>query len=1298
VRRLSRRAPPTLQYSDADGLLTLGKYSPRSFGQGAAGSRSFGQGAAAVLGRSFGRVPRVFGRRRLLSPGDDARGPPLLPPVRAFAPTGEREETRGLLPPELAHLLDLSALCSDVQTVQKLNEIVDPLCRRFLLGVEEDSSPLPEVTLDVSGNPYSVSPATKKELFRLTDPKELSLPPPPPAGARRVKVQDFITDRTNEHLDASFPFHLLFTEENLERCRLTAEEMPARTGSHTSLNLAPGVTKVELAKCLMARGVADMFSEDAPGMRTTEAAGCFTLLKSEVPTVKTRFVFDGVNENRPYSMAKLQLIYLEILAAHPVLAQRLELSDKLMDIPDPHGVTDMPEGAVCVSSGDYSDYFYQILTYLWLISSQAFGWFDGADFGRPGERLRLAMVVCAMGNWLSALIAHVLHRSFLNRVFVQREEALRALPEEWASPEHRQDLAIVRATAARSPDGLVAWTDVPLRMRHKASRMLRKDGRRDPADAELGLREHLRVPVDALTLEPLPPGVSGLPGAPAVRMKTTLLGGRKDARARVRKARGDDDDPAELVFVNLAVVYQDDCDVYTFPSKRLGTAEGVRLGLQAGSLLRLLIILAADVVGLRQNFGKLKFAGNGKHVTLGVGVDFVSAHLMRFAVRAVKRRRLASALHLIISSGARCVEVEYFESLLGDAVWCLLCRRPLLSVLRLAYKALHKAKRKGAVRLLLFDGLRLELFLLAAVLPLAEERSRSFADVLYTFDASGASKKGAGGYGVATRIGLSEAVATELCTVVEPGTGNLPVFKVGPDFEVPMTRQENPAHADIAREATDFLKFDWESSKPEWEAPIFGSFKVSPRIINLGECYAGAKAFQHDAQRPDSRGKLLPLGGDNRTAQHCFQNGRSSVGDMNQVMRTTAVRSVIYDVRGAWFWLPSEANSSDGPSRWCRRPRGREARMWAGEGGRPPVWMTSGEAKKPGPPRTPWHPYKGVKPTIAQVLNAPLALFTLKYDVDTARVYLQAIDGFFAYLSDHPGQHFTVEGALVGFIFELYQTRKAPKQTAIVLLAAIGKFHPKLAISGDLKLPQLALQGWRKMHSGISWLPVPYVLNLLFAVLLLSTGDEHKIDVAITALIAFHVYSRGGEMEDLNVEDVMMPGDPHNLAPSTGALCFVKPKAKKPQTVRMDDPFCIQLTAVQLQRVAARPRRSSRRGGTPLFDFGPNGFLRIYQQAQMWAGYAHPPFVRHSVRHGGATDDYAKHVPGQFPLMGRTVLDISVRMRHKNATTTLVYLQDAQAQLQMALRPDVALRMISQFGGVDGMLGIVRGILRMPAL
>jgi hypothetical protein len=513
VRRLRRNAPPTQESwsspCDVEGPLADNDSVPSPFGQE----------VGAVLDQSVDQVPRDRCRRQPSALDGAISGPTLQPPARVLTPASEKSQ----VPPELVHLLGRSALRSDVQSVFQLCEKLEPPCQRSLHGIEEDDEqPAVGVTLDVGGNPYSVSANKKKELFRFTDPKELSLPPPPPRGARQVRVEDFISDRTEEHLDACFPFNLLFTEENLERCRLTEEEMPKRTGPHTSLNLAPGVTKLDLAKHLIKHGVADLFTEETPGMLEAESCGSFSLLKAELPVVKTRFVFDGVNNNRPYSMPKMQQIYLELLAMYPVRAMRLGLSEKIMDMPNPQDVCDMPGGAVCVSTGDYSDYFYQIHTYFWLIASQAFGWFDGADFGRPEQRVRLAMIVLAMGNWLSALIAHVLHRAFLNRVFAQRATALRALPSKWASPEHRQDLEAVRTLAALTPDGMVAWADVPLRMRRKVSRMLEKDGRRNPADAELGLMEELRLPVDALAMEPLPPGVTGITGEPAVRLVTTL--------------------------------------------------------------------------------------------------------------------------------------------------------------------------------------------------------------------------------------------------------------------------------------------------------------------------------------------------------------------------------------------------------------------------------------------------------------------------------------------------------------------------------------------------------------------------------------------------------------------------------------------------------------------------------------------------------------------------------------------------------------------------------------------------------
>jgi integrase len=195
--------------------------------------------------------------------------------------------------------------------------------------------------------------------------------------------------------------------------------------------------------------------------------------------------------------------------------------------------------------------------------------------------------------------------------------------------------------------------------------------------------------------------------------------------------------------------------------------------------------------------------------------------------------------------------------------------------------------------------------------------------------------------------------------------------------------------------------------------------------------------------------------------------------------------------------------------------------------------------------------------------------------------------------------------------------------------------------------------------------------------ILISSASEYDVDVGIAAEVGHHIYARGGEVDALRVSDIVFGDDPRNMASNT-LVFFAKPKAGRPQTAKVDSDFIKFLLKVQVARVRARG------GGAhaPLFDFGPDGFLSRYKKVQVQAGYAKPIFVRHSLRHGGATEDYVTDA--------RHVADISVRLRHAKVATTLIYLQDAQAHLLAHGAPAQVTAAIATLGGLQGLQRRIR--------
>jgi hypothetical protein len=509
-----------------------------------------------------------------------------------------------------------------------------------------------------------------------------------------------------------------------------------------------------------------------------------------------------------------------------------------------------------------------------------------------------------MGSWLSALLVHVAHWTILRRALVAAP--LHALLPRAASVEHLADLAVVDALAAKAEDGLVAWTDIPLRMRRAHCAAFCGS----PGGAGSGRLFGVRVPATALALEPAPSEGDTSRLRDGVVISTVLMGSQPNVRARIASVLSKNTAAVpSRHWVSVIPVYQDDSHSFTYPP---AAPVAVGLDLQVAGYHRLQTVLAADAAGLVQNVSKLAFPSTETTPTLGVEVEFCEGRQMRFAVAAEKRWALAQALREIARSPASNVEEELLESLLGKSNWCFLVRRVLLGVWEVVYKALHSPNRPEGL-VILTPRLRKELWLAAALLPLAEEHSAPFHDTLTLFDASGKSSRGNGGFGVAYKRGVTEAMATELTTSIETECGRLPLFKVLPGHVVPAAR----AHSASARAASAFLAFDWETpGAAGWRAARHGEFRVPLRHVTVGEIVTGGMALRSAARAKGAFATLLPIGGDNQPSLSALMKGRSSIRDMNRVCRIVGARSIFYGVRAKWFWVPSKANSSDGPSRW----------------------------------------------------------------------------------------------------------------------------------------------------------------------------------------------------------------------------------------------------------------------------------------------------------------------------------------------------------------------------------------------
>jgi hypothetical protein len=1074
------------------------------------------------------------------------------------------------------NLHKLSALSKDAPSFlavfRRVLKPVSRFCRSP--AVVRDGKILRHGTLSDASTSYNVSCLERSRLFRFIDPLRGDLDVPQ-AGARVLNVRD--------HLE--WPYTILFAPEAINNYRITP---PADLRGHRSLNLAAGATKRDFFRFLDSRGMLHFASDEA----TLKSAvnGAFSLEKRPG---HNRFVFDGVNGNAEWSMALVQRDFDRLCKAHPDLAALHDCGNKVMNIASPSDIADFPPGIACKSKSDYRNYYFQWNQLPEFLASQAFCNIPGEWVDRPETKVRPCLRLLAMGSWIAALLAHQGHWCILRRTLCRAPLIAKSLGT--ASSEHRADFASVCTLAAAADDNMVAWADVPVRMRAALARYLPSTS---SVAGEHDLDE-LRVPVSALELEPM--SDASLTNQGDIEIHTHLVGCQQKTRARVASTLRLNRTGSRRVYCCLAVVYQDDNDTFTYPPKRVCNPNEMREAFAVAGMHRLVTILGADHVGLLQNFSKLMFPARVLDATLGVDSEFLTQGLVRWAVAAGKRRATAQMIHEAIAPCYALICEDLTRSVLGDTTWAFLVRRPLLSNDDVVYDALDSPNRPDGF-LWLTKPLRRELWRKAALLPLAETITRDLDTTLLTFDASGTNAHGNGGYGVAVKPGLTQEMATELITVIETGCGRLPMFPILPGGLVPVLRDAHPMHRIPAKAATDFLSFSWRhGNTTNWRSLRSGTFKLPPRIVMLAESFAGSLAFQHGARKvtkdvrsaadhdsaiSDAPAPILIMGGDNQGASGSLNKGRSSARDLNAVCRVVAARALYYDVQAAQFWLPSKANPADGPSRWWEERAARQRPVSSATAWLCDVGETSGEASNPGPRKQPsaWHRFKGRK--VPETLPAgAFSLVAAKVSDKTRRAYVKALDGFDAFYADTCQDHATYSDALTAFVQHVHDSGVAPKATVTNLLCCVAYVNPRLKANGTLAMAWKAWGGWGKIVKPVSWLPLPRLFNLLIALTLVLAGTDYDIDVAIACLVAHHTYARGSEIDGLRVQDVVLPRDPRSLAKKF-LLVFGKTKSQRPQTVTIDGSFQQALLRLQMGRVRQRSPEAYADGSALLFDFG----------------------------------------------------------------------------------------------------------------
>jgi hypothetical protein len=756
----------------------------------------------------------------------------------------------------------------------------------------KDQIPIVDVCLRANG--YTVGRNEHDKLFRKIDLLKLDL----------AEGGDELLDPV-ELVD--YPFNVLFTEPCLRQCMVPPSEVEKAKGGQT-LCLAPGTSRPDFIRAIRHMCY---FSTERAFLGAPKNGG-FAYFKKFDGTgqERNRFIFNGVNGNSPFSMTLLEGVYRSLVAADPEAAALLGCGPKAMNIASPTNFCDMPPGASSRSSSDFKSYFFQFAQLPFLLRYQGLCNVPGHEVGMPeAETVRVGLKVLAMGNWMAALIAHAAHWCILNRGLVRRP--LRFFHAAHSSVEHREDLGRAVDMAAASDDGMVAWKDLPERMRRRFVAVVPGMTAHPLGSSKL---EELRVPLCALRCEPTR-DVKGRPVGEWYQAWTTLIGGSRNGRAAVEAMRRENRSQGVDTYAILCTVYQDDQHSFTFGP---WVPKGRDVSLEVAAGHRLVTTLVTDAAGLRQNFSKMEWPTRQTRPVLGIDAEFLPGpeRLVRFSMSPGRRGRIAQEIEAIIalsrcrSRRPRMVSEDLMLSLVGDLVWCFLVKRPLLSCLQIVFRALQSKNRPEGLVLLTLPLLS-ELRVAAGLLCFAESVTADFVDTLWAFDASGKSHWGNGGYGVVYRRGLTQEVATEITTPAGPT--RLSEFRIQEDGTAPAVRLNDRLRRAPAARAAEFMKFQWHRGTGPWEVARHGEFKTAPRIVMKSESLAGEMSFGCASRKKSDRGKLVALVGDNTGSLHGLAKGRSRVKDLNVICARMAARQILTDMEARWAWINSAAMPADYP-------------------------------------------------------------------------------------------------------------------------------------------------------------------------------------------------------------------------------------------------------------------------------------------------------------------------------------------------------------------------------------------------
>jgi hypothetical protein len=258
--------------------------------------------------------------------------------------------------------------------------------------------------------------------------------------------------------------------------------------------------------------------------------------------------------------------------------------------------------------------------------------------------------------------------------------------------------------------------------------------------------------------------------------------------------------------------------------------------------------------------------------------------------------------------------------------------------------------------------------------------------------------------------------------------------------------------------------------------------------------------------------------------------------------------------------------------------------------------------------------------------------------------YEAAVDLFLRWLihrSPKPPDLDQLDRWLSAYINETFDKdpSRGCRQKCVLMKCGLVLRYPRL--HGRFQMSTKDLDGWATRVPHTPRIPIPRGILLLFASFALN---DLRFDVATYLLLAFHGYLRNSDVDPLRVVDVSLP-----TAVTPGVLRLTQPKKGVAQSVTLTCPIVAVFLREHLKQREGQP--TIRPG--KVFGITSTTVADALKEYSGEIGFS-PHFTPHSLRYGGATNDFLIAVP---------TTEIKVRGRWAQLKTCEAYVQAGRGLL-----------------------------------